>query len=202
MTEGSTCSTFARRPTFLRFPVCGFDGTRPARVPEASRAGCLCCDYNTFTMARTQQSTAPKTLVSTRARGDEGEAFACDFLTARGLQIVARNWHPRGKTGDEMVGRSIKGELDIVAWDGPNLAFLEVKTRADGTSSPQEAVTLAKQRQISRLAELFVALELPRLASEVAPDEVACRFDVVEVWMPHGAPARAVHHANAFDWRG
>lgn len=49
----------------------------------------------------------------------------------------------------------IKGETDLVGWDGPVLASVEVKTRTPaGTSRgrPEDAVDLKKRQHRSRIA--------------------------------------------------
>ena len=136
-----------------------------------------------------------------KTRGDHGEAFAATWLQARGFEVVARNWRPSGGAG-----RELRGELDLVAWLPARglLCFVEVKTRSNAGSAPQEAVTRAKQRQISRLALAFLAREwpalLPQLGLNCAPDDVPCRFDVMEVWLHNEAVARVNFIENAFDF--
>ena len=101
-------------------------------------------------------------------RGRAGETAAQNFLTRRGYRIVDVNVR---------FGRT--GELDIIAWDGSTLCFIEVKTRRGraGTVAPAEAVTPAKQRQITQLA-LQYALQHGFLADDA---ETPMRFDVVAV---------------------
>jgi putative endonuclease len=73
--------------------------------------------------------------------GREGEQLAADFLTAAGLQILARNW------------RCEAGEIDIVALDAATLVIVEVKTRSGvGFGTPVEAVTAGKARRLRKLA--------------------------------------------------
>ena len=91
-----------------------------------------------------------------------GEALAALLLRLKGYRIEARNW------------RCSLGEIDIVAWDGGTLVFVEVKARANrAAGSPEEAVTLAKQRRLALLAQAF----LGKRRDEPPP----CRFDVVAV---------------------
>ena len=111
------------------------------------------------------------------ARGRLGEVAAQALLERQGYVIVDVNVR-FGKT------RGLSGEIDIVAWDGPVLCFVEVKTRRAGRSSlvaPAEAVTPAKQRQIARLALAYANRH--GLLSDDGLDEigVALRFDVVAV---------------------
>src|SRR5580704_1635436 len=54
-----------------------------------------------------------------RRTGIRGETYAYWYLRRHGYIFVARNYTPRG----------IKGELDLVGYDGETLAFVEVRTR-------------------------------------------------------------------------
>ena len=66
----------------------------------------------------------------------------------RAWSILARNWRCRA------------GELDIVARDGAELVFVEVKTRSSlAFGSPAEAVDRAKAARIRRLALRWLAAE-------------------------------------------
>lgn len=103
-------------------------------------------------------------------RGRRGEEVARDLLERVGYRIVDINVRFGRKQG-------LGGELDIVAWDGPALCFVEVKTRRGWGRqpvSPAESVTPAKQRQIARLALAYVV----RFGLS---DDIALRFDVVAV---------------------
>src|ERR1700723_1136608 len=51
--------------------------------------------------------------------GIRGETYAYWYLRRHGYVLVARNFTSPG----------IKGEIDMVGYDGPTLAFVEVKTR-------------------------------------------------------------------------
>ena len=123
--------------------------------------------------------------MKTQESGQIGEDLAARHLQAQGYKIVTRNWRPSG---------GMRGEIDIIAWIGKTLCFVEVKARrSNDHGAPQESVTISKQRQISRLANAYVSLH--NLA------DVPCRFDVVEVWLPSdGTPSRLALHQNAFDY--
>jgi len=71
--------------------------------------------------------------------GAQGETLAYWYLRQAGYTVVARNRR----------ARSGKGELDLVGWDGPVLAFIEVKTRSSLEAGPPEAAVSA-QKQIGR----------------------------------------------------
>ena len=94
--------------------------------------------------------------------GVEGERTAKAYLQAQGFRILHENY------------TTPLGEIDLIAQEGEVVVFVEVKARRSGEyGPPQAAVTLAKQRQIVRVAELF--LQRYRLSRAV------CRFDVVAV---------------------
>jgi putative endonuclease len=81
------------------------------------------------------------------ATGKRGESLAYWYLRRQGYTIVARNLrlHP---------GR---GELDLVGWDGPVLAFVEVKTRSsDEAGPPEAAVTLDQQKRIIAASQSYL----------------------------------------------
>ena len=91
-----------------------------------------------------------------------GESLAAKHLKARGYEILARNYRAR------------RGEIDLIARDGEFVVFVEVKTRRSlKFGLPQAAVTLQKQRQISKVA-------LAYLQSRNLLD-TPCRFDVIAI---------------------
>jgi putative endonuclease len=96
--------------------------------------------------------------------GERGETLAYWYLRQSGYTMVARNRRARAGAG----------ELDLIGWDGPILAFVEVKTRSSGEAGPPEAaVSRAKQKRIAKAAHEY----LRRL--KVKP--VNYRFDIVGV---------------------
>ena len=98
----------------------------------------------------------------TTDKGRTAEARAARFLTARGYRIVDRNV------------RSPLGELDLVAYDGDDLVFVEVRSRADdSTGRAEETVGPGKQRQLVRVATAYLVDRAPRCDT--------CRFDVVAI---------------------
>jgi putative endonuclease len=83
--------------------------------------------------------------------GRLGEALAIEHLEQAGYRIVASNFSlPIGRNMRDVV---VKAEIDVVAYDGSTLCFIEVKTRAtDDFAPPQVNVDLRKRRQIARAA--------------------------------------------------
>lgn len=112
-----------------------------------------------------------------------GEAVASDVLVRRGYRIVERNC------------RSRWGELDVVAYDGDTLVFIEVKARrAVQFGDPAHAVDRRKQRRIVRLAQRYLIRR--RLG------EPPCRFDIVVVDERSAWTPRVEVITNAFDASG
>lgn len=101
------------------------------------------------------------------ALGAEGERAAKAYLKTQGFRILHENYS------------TPLGEIDLIAKENGVVVFVEVKARTSGEfGPPQASVTLAKQRQIVKVARLYLQRE--RLA------EVACRFDVVAVMFAGG----------------
>ena len=107
--------------------------------------------------------------------GQRGEELAAAYLTQLGYQIVAANFAL--PVGRNVRGATVNAEMDLVAYEGPTLCFVEVKTRAsDWFAPPQVNVDLRKRRQISRAARAYRRM----LDLEGAP----YRYDVVNVVLP------------------
>jgi len=83
--------------------------------------------------------------------GRLGEALAIACLERAGYRIVAANFRlPIGRNTRDVI---VSAEIDVVAYDGPTLCFVEVKARAsDDFAPPQANVDLRKRRQIARAA--------------------------------------------------
>jgi putative endonuclease len=118
----------------------------------------------------------------TRAKdavGAYGERVAVVYLINQGMALLDRNW------------RGTAGEVDIIARDGDDLVFCEVKTRrSDLFGTPCEAVVPAKVRRLRRLAAEWLR------TSGVRPRQV--RFDVVSVRPQRSGPATVEHLRGAF----
>ena len=113
--------------------------------------------------------------------GERGETLAYWHLRQAGYTIVARNRR----------ARSGAGEVDLIGWDGPTLAFVEVKTRTTADTGPPElAVSRAKQKRIAKAAHDY----LRRLRSR--PESY--RFDIVSVFWDEAAGLRVRLIKNAF----
>lgn len=94
-----------------------------------------------------RQRAQHRVMTRSRALGRRGEDLAHRHLQKLGYRIVARNY--RTLSG--------KHEVDLIAWDGDRLVFVEVKTRSnDETGTPDRAVTPEKQHRITRAAMDYV----------------------------------------------
>ncbi|MEA3346025.1 MAG: YraN family protein [Chloroflexota bacterium] len=106
-----------------------------------------------------------------RQLGNWGEERVAEFLRRQGYVIIERNW------------RCAAGELDIIAWEGEWLAFIEVRTRRGRSyGTPEESITPAKQAKLIELARLYMQ-EHPKL-------ECDWRIDVVAVELQRGSLPR------------
>src|SRR5207253_9418477 len=81
--------------------------------------------------------------------GQRGETLAIEHLERAGYRIVAANFSvPIGRNTRDVI---VNAEIDMVAYDGSTLCFVEVITRAsDEFAAPQVNVDLRKRRQIAR----------------------------------------------------
>jgi putative endonuclease len=86
--------------------------------------------------------------------GHLGEAYAAAYLQQLGYRLVAANFTL--PVGRNLRGAIINAEIDLIAYDGDTLCFVEVKTRSsDWFAPPQVNVDLRKRRQITRAARVY-----------------------------------------------
>ena len=92
-------------------------------------------------------------------RGALAEETAAEFLKARGLRLLERNYSCRF------------GEIDLIMRDGRTLVFVEVRYRRNKSfGGAIESITAAKREKLLRAARHYMA------ATQEFP---ACRFDAV-----------------------
>ncbi len=102
--------------------------------------------------------------------GEAGEDLAAGFLERQGLSIVERRVRFR------------RGELDIVARNGREWVFVEVKTRSPGSAgTASEALTRRKSARMARAVREYVALH------DLHDQPIRCDLVAVDVG-PDGAP--------------
>jgi len=111
--------------------------------------------------------------------GERGEDAAAAYLERSGVTIVERNW------------RCSQGEVDIVGLEGQTVVLCEVKTRRTrAKGDPEEAITPAKRRRYSRLAQAYL--------QDSGLEGVAIRFDVIALLVLAEDRALLRHHRAAF----
>ena len=116
--------------------------------------------------------------------GIDGEDAAFFYLGRKGYTVVARRWSSGYQRGD----------LDLIAWQGPLLCFIEVKTRtAHDMAAAEVAVDSSKRTTLRKLARHYV-----RQLEMKPPPPV--RFDVLSVYLEPGKEREFVHFEGAFGW--
>ena len=116
--------------------------------------------------------------------GDRGERAAVRFLKKARYRILARQY------------RNQFGEIDIIAMDGSQIVFVEVKTRqSTDAGQPHEAVDRRKQQKLTNLALAWLRKH-KRL-------EHSARFDVISIVWPDDVAKPAIEHfKHAFEATG
>ena len=102
--------------------------------------------------------------------GRAAEALVADSLERRGMRIIARNERTS----------AVRGEIDLIALDGPALVFVEVKAlRVSSRAGPEYPAMAVGQRKRHKLRSLALAWLNDHDGS--VPPHAALRFDVVGV---------------------
>jgi len=111
--------------------------------------------------------------------GKTGELIALRYLEKKNYRLLEKGF------------RFLRGEIDLIAKDGPALVFIEVKTREKSHFvQPEESVTPAKRKQIRRLAQGYL------LKNRI--EDVECRFDVITITRDIEGRCLIQHIENAF----
>lgn len=116
-----------------------------------------------------------------KSLAEKGEELAAQILSDKGYEIVERNY------------RYGHGEIDIIANDPStkSTVFIEVKSRKNlEFGEPEYAITKSKQRQIRKIAELYLF--------EKEIQELDCRFDVIAILFEDFNNPVINHYENAF----
>ncbi len=115
-----------------------------------------------------------------RGRGElgrRGEEIAAERLANRGYRVIDRNFRTR------------EGEVDLIAWDGPVLTFIEVKSRRGRAYGlPEESITVTKSDRLIAVAYAYMqAMESPpedwridAIAIEFGVGGAVRRFEVIK----------------------
>lgn len=112
-----------------------------------------------------------------RKLGAKVEQLISEYISAHGFTILEMNY------------RCKQGEIDIIAKDKEYYVFIEVKYRNSMKyGGPQEAVGIAKQKRICKVAQYYL---YSRRLDETTP----VRFDVAAV-----LENEITYYKNAFDF--
>ena len=118
--------------------------------------------------------------------GRLGEGLVAERLRGAGWVIVARN----ARTSE------VRGELDLIALDGGELVFVEVKARRAGSlagpETPAMAVGPRKRAKLRSLATAWL-----RDAGSDVPRHGGLRFDVVGLRLDERGNAVEYEHLRA-----
>ena len=118
------------------------------------------------------------------ATGRRGERAAFFYLRREGFIVTARGW----RSG------IARGDLDLVAWEGDTICFVEVKTRTTRAVATAEAsVDEQKRRTLRRLARHYLR--------QLSDEEVPARFDILSIYFEEGKSAEFDLFRGAFGWR-
>jgi putative endonuclease len=111
--------------------------------------------------------------------GERGEELACSYLKGQGVKIIERNWKCQA------------GEADVIALEGDEIVFVEVKTRSSVSAGfPEEAVNHTKRRRYEKIAmEYLFSHDLP---------SARVRFDVLSLLLSSNGKAFLRHHRDAY----
>jgi len=107
--------------------------------------------------------------------GLTGERAAYFELRRRGYKVVARRW----------TSARVHGEIDLIAWDGVTLCFVEVKSRTERDLTPAESAIDGHKRDTLRAMSRTYLRTLP-LKDRSA---ISVRFDIVTVYVLRGGNA-------------
>jgi putative endonuclease len=111
--------------------------------------------------------------------GRRGEQLAADYLLGAGYAILERNWRCRA------------GEIDLVAQDGAETVFVEVKTRSSvAFGHPLEAITAQKLARLRRLAAAW--------CEEHPGRRRGIRIDAIAVLAPLNGEVQLEHLRRVF----
>lgn len=111
--------------------------------------------------------------------GQQGEDLAAAYLESKGYTILERNYFFE------------RSEVDLVAYAGQYIVFVEVKTRSKGGfGSPEDAVTPQKKQNIFKASEAWLY--------ERKMDGSPVRFDVVSVQKSPKKSPDIKHFEGAF----
>lgn len=155
-------------------------------MPQASKSARLWIDAQEWALERLDRLRKQKPTAQHLATGLRGERAALFELRRRGVTVVARRW----------TSARMRGDVDLIGWDGDRLCFVEVKTRTARDVKPAEsAVDEDKRDMVRGLARAYL-----RTFPERERKTIPVRFDVVSVYAIGGSK-EFEFFPDAFGWR-
>ena len=128
----------------------------------------------------TPDDPRPDTALSSHRIGVIGEELARHHLEAKGYRIAASNYRCRW------------GEIDLIARDGREWVFVEVRTRRSGTyGGPEESLTEAKKQRLAMAAQDFLSHQ------EEADADPEWRIDLVAIRLGAGRRVLSIQHLTS-----
>ena len=107
--------------------------------------------------------------------GNRGEGLAREYLEQLGYSIQISNY------------RCTWGEMDIVAREGEELVFVEVRTRRGvNFGAPEESITSTKARRLIAIAQEYL--------QEHNQDNADWRIDLIGIRMYRGGSVPQINH--------
>lgn len=107
-----------------------------------------------------------------------GEDLACKIIEEMGYVILERNW------------RFKKAEIDIIAYDGQVLVFVEVKSRSyTYYGAPEDSISSYKENLIIDAAHQYM---------EKIGHEWEIRFDIISMVFAKNKEVAYVYYKDAF----
>ena len=118
-----------------------------------------------------------------RGLGRAGEELASRHLEAQGFEILARG------------ARTAAGELDVVAYAGETIVFVEVKTRrlrapGEHPRDPLESIGPRKRARVRRAGAAWLSAHRDR------PHALRIRFDAIGVTLDGVGRVSALEHLH------
>lgn len=111
--------------------------------------------------------------------GDKGEKIAARLLRDKNYSILCHNFKVKS------------GEIDLVARDGENLVFIEVKTRRATTRSrPAEGLSSKQKKRIYHAAQSYLR--------QIDNPNIIYRFDLIEIILSRFKIHEIRHWENNF----
>ncbi len=124
-------------------------------------------------------------LTPTKRAGNTGERLAYFHLRRNGYIVVARQWR----------APNLNGEVDLIAWHGETLCFIEVKTRsARDRFGAAYTINDDKKKVLRRMASAYIQ-SLPWHGDQAAQPSI--RFDAAFVYLDE-KPHRVDLHESLF----